>query len=68
MNGRARNLRMHEHMFVGACVCVCACMHAHITSIKCFLKLIRIHYFIASLSRKTQDLSKQNKMSNITIY
>ena len=43
MNG---NLRMHAHMFVGACVC------AHVTSIKCFLTLKRIHYFIASLSRK----------------
>ena len=34
------------------CVCVRACMYAHVTSIKCFLTLKRIHYFIASLSRK----------------
>ena len=68
MNGKTCKLRMHAHMFVGVCVhvcvcvCVCTCMHAHIKSIKCFLTLKCIHYFF----QKRQDLSKQNKMSNIT--
>ena len=62
---------MHECMHTSMarlCVCACACalVHMHaVTSIKCFLTLKLIHYFIASLSRKT-NLSKQNKMSNIT--
>ena len=43
-------------------VSVCACMHAHVTSIKCFLTLNSIHYFF----QEKHDISKQNKMSNIT--
>ena len=42
-------------------------MHAclYLASIKCFLTLKLIHHFITALSTK-QNLSKQQKMSNIT--
>ena len=45
----------HVCWCVCVCVCVCVCMHAHVTSIKCFLTLKCIDYFIAALSRKTRS-------------
>ena len=54
---------LYVHMFVGVCACMhvhvyacsCICMFLWLASIKIFLKLKLIHYFIASLSRKPRS-------------
>ena len=46
---------------VCVCVCVCACMHAHITSIKCFLTLKCIHV----LSNITTEMKTLELSTNI---
>ena len=63
-----------QHLCTCLLMCVVACMlmlhdhvymHACSLPINCFFTLKLIHYFIVALSTK-QDISKQQKISNIT--
>ena len=69
MNGKTYNLRMHAHMFVGVCVRVCVCVRLYACSYyiyKMFPHTEMYSLFHSISFKKKQDLSKQNKMSNIT--
>ena len=51
---------LHDHVYMHACSL------SLLVSVKCFCTLKLINNFIVALSTKPQDLSKQQKMSNIT--